>query len=35
RDEPLGNPGGAEAVGRVGVDTPSVAAMPVSPAPHP
>jgi NAD-dependent dihydropyrimidine dehydrogenase PreA subunit len=35
RDEPLGNPGGAEAVGRIGVDTPAVAAMPVNPAPHP
>jgi NAD-dependent dihydropyrimidine dehydrogenase PreA subunit len=34
RDEPLGNPGGAEAVGRVGVDTPAVAAMPVNPSPH-
>ena len=34
RDEPLGNPGGAEAVGRVGVDTPGVAAMPVNPSPH-
>lgn len=34
RDEPLGNPGGAEAVGRVGVDTPGVAAMLVNPSPH-
>ena len=32
RVEPLGSPGGAEAVGRVGVDTPLVAAMPVNPA---
>ena len=31
RDEPLGSPGGAQAVGRVGVDTPLVAAMPVKP----
>ncbi len=28
RDEPLGSPGGAHGVGRVGVDTPLVAAMP-------
>ena len=34
RDEPLGNPGGADAVGRVGVDTPMVAAMPVNPSPQ-
>lgn len=31
RDEPLGSPGGACAVGRVGVDTPLVAAMPTKP----
>ena len=31
RDEPLGSPGGAQAVGRVGVDTPLVAAMSVKP----
>ena len=30
RVEPLGNPGGAQSVGRVGVDTPLVAAMPPS-----
>src|SRR5512139_4072396 len=29
RDEPLGSPGGAHAVGRVGVDTPLVASLPV------
>jgi NAD-dependent dihydropyrimidine dehydrogenase PreA subunit len=35
RDKPLGDPGGAQAVGRVGVDTPRVAAMPAKPAtPH-
>jgi NAD-dependent dihydropyrimidine dehydrogenase PreA subunit len=28
RDVPLGAPGGAEEIGRVGVDTPSIAAMP-------
>jgi NAD-dependent dihydropyrimidine dehydrogenase PreA subunit len=28
RDQPLGSPGGAEALGRVGVDTPLVAALP-------
>lgn len=28
RDEPLGAPGGADALGRVGADTPLVAAMP-------
>jgi NAD-dependent dihydropyrimidine dehydrogenase PreA subunit len=28
RDAPLGSPGGAEAVGRVGVDTPFVAGLP-------
>jgi NAD-dependent dihydropyrimidine dehydrogenase PreA subunit len=32
RDEPLGSPGGAHGLGRVGVDTPLVAAMPVNPA---
>jgi NAD-dependent dihydropyrimidine dehydrogenase PreA subunit len=31
RDQPLGSPGGADGVGRVGVDTPLVAAMPVQP----
>lgn len=31
RDGPLGSPGGAQAVGRVGVDTPLVAAMPAKP----
>ena len=31
RAEPLGAPGGAEGVGRVGVDTPSVAALPPNP----
>jgi NAD-dependent dihydropyrimidine dehydrogenase PreA subunit len=31
RVEPLGNPGGAQSVGRVGVDTPLVAAMPPRP----
>ena len=31
RDKPLGSPGGAQAVGRVGADTPLVAAMPVKP----
>ena len=31
RSEPLGNPGGAQSVGRVGVDTPLVAAMPAKP----
>jgi NAD-dependent dihydropyrimidine dehydrogenase PreA subunit len=31
RDEPLGTPGGAHALGRVGVDTPLVAAMPPKP----
>ncbi len=35
RDEPLASPGGADAVGRVGVDTPLVAAMPVNDSPHP
>lgn len=32
RDEPLGNPGGAQTLGRVGVDTPLVAALPPNPA---
>lgn len=32
RDRPLGSPGGARAFGRVGVDTPLVAAMPITPA---
>lgn len=32
RDEPLGSPGGASAVGRVGVDTPLVASMPPGPS---
>lgn len=31
RDEPLGSPGGAYAVGRVGVDTPLVASLPPNP----
>jgi NAD-dependent dihydropyrimidine dehydrogenase PreA subunit len=31
RDEPLGSPGGACALGPVGVDTPLVAAMPTKP----
>lgn len=35
RDEPLGAPGGAHAVGRVGIDTPLVASMlPKSSASH-
>ena len=29
RDAPLGSPGGAAAIGRIGVDTPLVAAMPI------
>lgn len=33
RDDPLGTPGGAYAVGRIGVDTPLVAAMPPNTAP--
>ena len=33
RDAPLGSPGGAAALGRVGVDTPLVAAMPVRDVP--
>lgn len=32
RSEPLGSPGGADGLGRVGVDTPLVAAMPINPA---
>jgi NAD-dependent dihydropyrimidine dehydrogenase PreA subunit len=28
RDEPLGNPGGADKTGPIGVDTPSVSALP-------
>ncbi len=35
RDEPLGDPGGAEALGRIGVDTARVAEMPPNSAPHP
>lgn len=35
RDAPLGDPGGAARVGRVGVDTPLVAAQPPSTTPHP
>lgn len=31
RDEPIGSPGGAYALGRVGVDTPLVAAMSAKP----
>lgn len=34
RNEPLGVPGGAQALGRVGVDTPSIAALPISWAAH-
>jgi NAD-dependent dihydropyrimidine dehydrogenase PreA subunit len=34
RSEPLGNPGGADTVGRIGIDTPAVAAMPANPSPH-
>lgn len=34
RDAPLGDPGGAEALGRVGIDTPAVAAMPRSTSAH-
>lgn len=33
REAPLGNPGGALTLGRVGVDTPLVAALPLRPAP--
>lgn len=32
RDAPLGSPGGASTVGRVGVDTPFVAALPINDA---
>lgn len=35
RHEPLGDPGGAETLGRIGVDTARVAAMPPNTAPHP
>ncbi len=35
RDAPLGDPGGAEQLGRVGVDTPLVASLPPSEIPHP
>ena len=35
RDEPLGDPGGALKVGRVGVDTPLVASLPASEKRHP
>lgn len=31
RDRPLGSPGGADGTGRIGVDTPLVAAMPARP----
>ena len=35
REEPLGSPGGAQAIGRVGIDTPLVASMPPkSSTPH-
>jgi NAD-dependent dihydropyrimidine dehydrogenase PreA subunit len=34
RGAPLGNPGGAETVGPIGVDTPAVAAMPFNPSSH-
>jgi NAD-dependent dihydropyrimidine dehydrogenase PreA subunit len=35
RQEPLGSPGGAHGVGRLGVDTPLVAGMPARPSlPH-
>jgi ferredoxin len=30
RDAPLGTPGGAGALGRIGVDTPMIAAMPAN-----
>lgn len=33
RAAPLGSPGGAQCLGRVGVDTPLVASMPVRPKP--
>ncbi|MGZ8803418.1 MAG: ferredoxin [Mycobacterium sp.] len=35
RDAPLGDPGGALKLGRVGVDTPLVASLPPSTTPHP
>lgn len=35
RDEPLGDPGGAEQLGRVGADTPLVASLPASSITHP
>ena len=35
RDAPLGDPGGAAKVGRVGADTPLVAGLPASTTPHP
>lgn len=35
RDTPIGDPGGAAALGRVGVDTPLVAAQPPSTTDHP
>ncbi|MCH9669525.1 MAG: ferredoxin family protein [Actinomycetia bacterium] len=35
RDEPLGDPGGAMELGRVGVDTPLVAGLPPSTTAHP
>ena len=35
RDAPLGDPGGALKLGRVGADTPLVAALPPSTTPHP
>jgi NAD-dependent dihydropyrimidine dehydrogenase PreA subunit len=34
RDAPLGSPGGAELIGRIGVDTPSISAMIVNPKTH-
>lgn len=34
RDSPLGDPGGALKLGRVGADTPLVAALPPSTTPH-
>jgi NAD-dependent dihydropyrimidine dehydrogenase PreA subunit len=34
RDEPLGTPGGAEDLGPVGVDVPTVAALPPAPVQH-
>jgi len=35
RDAPLGDPGGALQLGRVGADTPLVASLPPSTTPHP